>query len=147
LIDVAAVNHEVECDSDAMVLEPFEDAEFMGVSFGAGDFVGGFFLGSLKAQLKVIQAGLDESFEARFVERQAGCDEIYVQAGSARGTDELEDVRASKGFAAGEIGLKDAERSGFAEDAGPLFCGEFYAAGLKLERIGAVDAVERAAVG
>ncbi len=74
---------------------------------------------ALKAELKVIEAGLDESFEARFVERQAGCDEIYVQAGGARGTDEIEDIGASERFAAGEIGLKDAERGGFAEDAGP----------------------------
>ncbi len=49
LIDVTAVNDEIECDGDAMALEPFEDAEFMRVGFGAGDFVGGFFAGSLES--------------------------------------------------------------------------------------------------
>ena len=60
LIDVAAVNDEIECDSDAMALQPFEDAEFLRVGFGAGDFVGDFFARALKAQLKVIEAGFDE---------------------------------------------------------------------------------------
>jgi hypothetical protein len=146
LINVTAVNNKVECDGDAMALEPFENPEFVCVGFCARDFVGGFFAGSLKAQLKVIQAGLDESFEPRFVERQAGSDEIYVEAGSASGMDELEDVRACKRLAAGEIGLKHGESGGFAEDAGPLFGGEFYAAGLKFERIRAVDTVKRAAM-
>ena len=60
LIDVAAVNDEVQSDRHAMALEPFEDAEFLGMSFRAGDFLRDFFAGALEAQLKVIEAGLHE---------------------------------------------------------------------------------------
>src|ERR1700675_856701 len=140
------MNHEVESDGNAMAFEPFQDAKFLRVGFGAGDFVGSFFAGTLKAQLKVIEAGFDKSFETRFIERQAGGDEIDVEAGCARGANEIENVWASEGFAASEIGLKNAECGGFAEDAGPVFGGEFCGAGLEFERIRAVDAVERAAV-
>ena len=140
------MNDEIESDGDAMAFEPLEDAEFVRVGFRAGDFVGGFFAGALKAQLKMIEASFDESCEARFVERQAGSDEIDVEAGGAGGADEIEDVGASEGFAAGEIGLQNAESGGFTEDAGPVFGGQFLVAGLQFERVGTVDTVKRAPV-
>ena len=49
LIDVAAVNDEVESDRDANLFQPFEDAEFLRVGFGAGDFVGGVFVVRLES--------------------------------------------------------------------------------------------------
>ena len=64
LLDIAAVNDEIECDSEAMVLQPVEDAEFLGVGFRAGDFIGGVFARALKAQLEMIEAGFDESGDA-----------------------------------------------------------------------------------
>ena len=79
------------------------------MGFGAGDFRGGFFAGALEAELEVIEAGFDEFAEARFVERQAGGDEVDVEAGGASGADEIEDVGAGERFAAGEVGLQDAE--------------------------------------
>jgi hypothetical protein len=147
LIDVAAVNDEVESDGDTMAFEPFADTEFLRVGFGSGDFVGGLFACALKAQLKMIESGLDESFEARFIERQAGANEIYVEAGSARGADEIEDVRAGEGFAAGEIGLKNAETNSLAKDAGPIFGRKFEIAGFEFEGVGTIDAMKRATVG
>ena len=125
LIDVAAVNDEIERDRDADFFQPFEDAEFLCVGFCAGDFFGGFFAGTLEAELEVIEAGFDEFREACFVERHAGGDQVYVEAGGAGGADEFEDVGAGERFAAGEVGLQDAERGGFLEDAGPVFGGEF----------------------
>ena len=95
----------------------------------------------------MIEAGLDESFEAGFIERQPGGDEIDVESGGARGADEIEDIRAGERFAAGEVGLQDAESGSLAKDAGPVFSGQFETAGLKFERIRAVDAVQRAAMG
>ena len=81
------------------------------------------------------------------VEREAGGDEVDVEAGGAGGFDEIEDVGAGERFSAGEVDLENAELRGLLEDAGPGFGGEFGAAGGEFEGIGAVDAVERAAVG
>ncbi len=147
LIDVAAVNDEIERDGDADFFQPFEDAEFLRVGFCAGDFFGGVGVGALEAELDVVEAGFDELREFLFVEREAGGDEVDVEAGGARGFDEIENVGAGEGFAAGEVGLENAELRGLLEDAGPGFGGEFGAAGGEFEGIRAVDAVEGAAVG
>ena len=119
----------------------------MRVGFCAGDFFGGVWVGALKAELDVVEAGFDELREFCFVEREARGDQVDVEAGGARGLDEIEDVGAGEWFAAGEVGLEDAELRGLLEDTGPCFGGEFGAAGGEFERVGAVDAVERAAVG
>src|SRR5216117_3839179 len=85
----------------------FEDAEFLRVGLCAGDFVGEFFARTLEAELNVIEAGSDERSEFRFIERQAGSNQIDVQAGRARGTDEIDNIDAGERFAAGEVGLED----------------------------------------
>ena len=147
LIDVAAVNDEVERDGDADFFQPFEDTEFLCVGFSAGDFFGGVCVGTLEAELDVVEAGFDELREFLFVEREAGGDEVDVEAGGARGFYEVENVGAGEGFAAGEVGLEDAESGGLLEDGRPRFGGEFGGAGGEFEGVGAVDAVEGAAVG
>jgi hypothetical protein len=43
--------------------------------------------------------------------------------------------------------LQDADSGGLLEDAGPDFGGEFFGAVGEFERIGAIDTVQRAAVG
>jgi hypothetical protein len=59
LLDVSAVNDEIEGDGEAMPPEPFEDAQFLCVGFGAGDFLCCFFVGALEAELEMIEAGLN----------------------------------------------------------------------------------------
>ena len=147
LIDVAAVDDEVEGDGDAVLLEPIENAEFLRVGFCAGDFVGGFFAGALEAELNVIEPGGYQRGEFCFIEREAGGDEVDVEAGGTGGADEFDDIGTGERLAAGEVGLEDAELGGFVEDAGPDFGGEFVRTGLHFEGIGAVDAVQGAAVG
>ncbi len=49
LIDVAAVDDEVEGNGDAMVPEPIKNAEFLRVGLCAGNIVGGFFTRALEA--------------------------------------------------------------------------------------------------
>lgn len=147
LINVAAVNDEVQGDGDTMLPEPLEDAEFLFVGTSSGDFVGDFFAGALEAELKMVETGFNQRGKFWLVEGQAGSDEVDVKAGGASGADEIKDVGAGERLAAGEIGLEDAYFGGFLEDAGPGFGGEFFRAGLEFERVGAVDAVERAAVG
>jgi hypothetical protein len=43
------VNHEIQRHGEAMAFQPFENAEFLRVRFGAGDFLGDFFAGALEA--------------------------------------------------------------------------------------------------
>jgi hypothetical protein len=141
------VNDEIQRNGNTMVLQPLEDAEFLSVRTGAGDFIGDFFAGALEAELKVVETGFDQRGKLGFVHGQAGSDEIDVEAGRARGASEIDDVGAGERFAAGKIGLKNAGFRGFRKDARPSFGGEFVGARLQFERVRAIDAVERAAVG
>jgi len=136
----------IQCESDPMPLCPCEDTELVHVGFCAGDFVGGVLAGSLKTELDVVEAGFDERGEFCFVQRKAGSDEVDVEAGGAGSADEIDDVRSRERLAAREIGLEDAGFRSFSENTRPNFGGEFVGAGLHFERIGAVDAVQRAAV-
>jgi len=141
------MNYEIESDGDAMIAEPVENAEFLCMGLGAGNFVGRFFARALEAELNVIEAGGDKRGELGFIEGESRGYEIDVKACGAGGADEFDDVGARERFAAGEVGLEDAGFGGFYEDARPHFSGEFAGARLQFERIRAVDAMEWAAVG
>src|SRR5206468_12743199 len=147
LIDVAAVNDKIKRQRDAMLLDPFEDAEILPMGLRAGDFIGDSFLRDLEAQLDVVKYGSDEGRESRFIEGQAGSDQIDVQAGGAGRAHKVDNVGTCERFAAGEIGLENAELGGFLKDAGPVFGRDLEVAGLQFERVGTIDAVQRAAVG
>lgn len=121
LIDVAAVNDEIERDGDANFFQPTEEPEFLRVGFCAGDFFGGVGVGTLETELDVVEAGVDELREFGFVEREARGDEVDVKASSTSGFDEVDDVGACERLTAGEIGLQNAERCCLPENAGPRF--------------------------
>src|SRR5438309_9410218 len=108
-----------------MLLDQFEDAEFLPMGLRAGDFVRDFFPRALEAELDVVKPGSDEAREFRFIKRQAGSDQIDVQAGGASCTNKIDNVGAGEGFAASEVGLEDAELGGFLKDARPGLGGEF----------------------
>ena len=89
------MENEVERNGDTARLKPVEHAEFLGVGFGAGEFIGGIFACSLEAELEVIETGGDELVEAGFIEWKAGSNEIHVEPGCACGLDEFGEVGAS----------------------------------------------------
>jgi hypothetical protein len=94
----------------------------------------------------MIEAGGDERFETRFVERHAGRDEIYIEVGGTRGFNQIRDVGAGERLTSGEIGLENAKSGGFLEHAGPVLRGKFRGTLREFEGIGAIDAVKRAAM-
>src|SRR5260370_26334966 len=84
--------------------------------------------------------------EPRFVKRQAGGNQAEVEARRASGAHQFDKVGTGERLAAGEIGLEDTGIRSFPKNARPLCSGEFVAASLQFERIGTVDAMQRAAV-
>ncbi len=145
-MNVLAVNHKIQSEADAVTFQPVEDAKFLRVRGGAGNFASGFFASALEAELEMIEASGDQSGEPGFVEGKAAGDEADVESGFACGADQGNDVGASERFAAGEIGLENAELNGFAEKARPGFGGEFGVAAGEFDGIRAIDAAERATV-
>jgi len=104
-----AVNDEIQSQRDAMLLDPFEDAKFLGMGLCAGNFVGELFAGALEAELDVIKPGGDEGRKFRFIERQAGSDQVDVESGGAGCAHEVDNVGTGERFATREVGLEDAE--------------------------------------
>src|SRR5882762_3701852 len=95
----------------------------------------------------MIEARFHEGGEFRLVEWKAAGDEADVEAGDAGGVDEFDDVGAGQRFATGEIDLQDAGLGRFLNHAHPGLRGKLRFAFGKLQRVGAIDAVQRAAVG
>jgi len=146
LVDVAAMNDEIQRDRKTMLLKPFEDTKFLRMRFGVGDFSSDFFTGTLETELDVIKSSTDERGEFLFVEREARSNQVDVEPGGACGADEFNDVSAGERFAAGEVGLENAKFGGLGENARPDFSRKFDGTICKFERIRAVDAMQRATV-
>jgi hypothetical protein len=101
----------------------------------------------LKTELEVVEAGGDEFVQAYFIERKAGSDEVDIESSGPRGLDEFSEVGAGERFAAGEVELHDAGGSGLGKNARPYLGGKLFAPSGEFARVGAVDAMERTAVG
>jgi hypothetical protein len=87
---------------------------------------------------------LDQRLQPCFVEAEARSDEVGVESGCARGGDQFSQVGPSQRFAAREVRVQHAEFAGLLEDAGPLFGGKFLLRARQFQRIGAIDAMQRA---
>ena len=146
LVNIAAMNDEIQRDADAIAFEPLEDAQLVLMRLGAGDVVGSVFARALKTELEMIEAGIYKKIQLDFVERKAGSDEASIESGSTSIADKRNNVGTRQRFAPGEISLKNAGFRGFFEDTRPVFGGKFVRTGLQFERIRTVDAVKRAAV-
>jgi hypothetical protein len=145
-MQILAMNHEIESQRDALALYPPGDAQLLGVSSRSGKLARGFFFGALKTQLEVIESRSDEFLEALLIQRKARSDHARVQAGGARGTDNLGQIRACERLAPGEVGLQHTEFGCFAQDARPGCGGKFPASRCQFHRIRTVDTVQRAAM-
>jgi hypothetical protein len=104
-MDVLAMNYEIQSDADAMLLEPGEDEKFVSMRVCVRDGAAGFLGGALKAELKMVETGVDKRGEFSFVQGKAAGDEADIEPGVAGGANEVDDVRAGKRFAPGEVDL------------------------------------------
>src|SRR6516225_7394597 len=65
-VNVAAMNDKIQCEADAIALDPFKDTQFVLMGLRAGDLVSGFFAPALNAELEVIEPGTDEQVNLAF---------------------------------------------------------------------------------
>jgi len=147
LIEIAPVNDEIQRESDAAGFKPAENADFMLVRMRIGDFSSDFRPGTLEAELEMVEAGGEQSIEARLVKGKSGGNEIHIQSGRASRFHKIHKIGAGKRLPASEINLEDAGFGSLEEDAGPLFGREFQVSRDEFLWIRAVDAMERASVG
>ncbi len=92
----------------------------MGMRLRACDPVRRVFPRILKADLDVIESGVDESFEPLLVEPNAGSNQIGIETCSARSSDQFGQVGACERFAAREMRMQHSQFSRLLEDTCPL---------------------------
>ena len=146
-VEIQAVDDQVYREGERVAPEEGHEGQLEGVRAGPGDLVGGGFVDVLKAELKMFEAGVDQLGEARLGKADARGDHVDVEAGVAGGPGELGQVFSREWFSAGEVDVKDAELGCLTEDAPPVVRAQLRLDALHFERIGAIEAVQRAAVG
>jgi hypothetical protein len=77
--------------------------------------IAGRYVGILKAELDVLESGLDQFRQPSGVEMNAGGDQVAVQPYFGCMAHELGKVTPDERFAPGEMNLQHSERRGFSE--------------------------------
>ncbi len=95
----------------------------------------------------MIEAELLQPFEPRTIERHRGRDQIGIEPGLGRGLDDLLEILARGGLAAGEMHLQDAHLAGLRHRRAPFLGGQLLVDALELERVGAIGALQGTAMG
>ena len=106
---ILAMDDEVYGEGDFVAADEARQFNLVRVSFCSSDPVGRGFARILKAQLDVIESGIDQRLQPRFGKANAGSDEVGVEAGGARCGDEFGKIRTRQRFAAGEVGVQHSE--------------------------------------
>ncbi|MNE18978.1 hypothetical protein D3C80_1120420 [compost metagenome] len=147
-VDVVPVGDEVEHHRVALGLHRAGHGQLLGEGLGgSGQQVVHLLVGGLEADLDMVQAGVLEGRHARFAEADAGGDQVGVVTQFSRGADQFLQVLAHQRLAAGKAQLRGAQFAGLAEHLDPLRGGQFLALPGEVQRVGAVGALQRAAVG
>ena len=146
VVDVLAVDRRVERQRQADLLHPAGDlALFRRAALVGGDAVGVLGVDVLDRELHVIEAALGEAGQPLLRQQHAGGDEVGVEARLGGGLHDVLEV-AARGRLAARVQLQYAELARLAQRALPLRRRQLAVGALELDRVGAVGALQRAAV-
>ena len=147
LVEVLPVHHGVDGERQAEFAGPAGGFELLRVALEAGDAVGEFGFVALEADLDVVEAGIGQRRELFARQQHRRGDEVGVEAEVGGVLDQLDEVLADGRLAAGEMDLEHADLGELGHHLLPLVGGELVAGALHLDRVGAIAALQRAAVG
>jgi len=146
MVEVLPVHDEIHGESDFVLANDARQFNLVRVDFGSGDPVCGVLAGILEAELNVIQTGGDQSLHSRLRQADAGGDQIGIESGGTRAGDKFSQIWPCQRFAAREVRVQHSELARLRENALPLPRGKFGVRAGHLQWVGAIDAVQRAAV-
>src|SRR5262249_23074445 len=147
MIDVVARKDDVQGQRQGQLLDPAGDLELSVERLPAGDTVRSFRAHVLDRKLEVVQAGRAKADQSLAAERNAARDEVRVEVELAGRLDQLLQVVAKERLAPGKVELDHAQLLGFHQHAFPGCGGKLGRMRREADRIGAVGAVKRAAIG
>ena len=147
-IEVLAVHHHVDGQRQTRGPHQLGDGELLLMpAFEVADQIGPRRTGILEGNLHMIEPSCLERGHLGFVQQHTGSDEVAVEPCRSGGRDNIDEVLACGGLTAGEMDLHDAKGRRLADDVAPLLGGQFLAAALQVQRVGAIGALQRTAVG
>ncbi len=142
------MQHEVGGERQACLADATGSFELLGVpAFVAADPFCFRRAGILEAQLNVIDPRFQQFGHCRIREQNAGSNDVGVKIAAGGMSDQLREVAPRHRFAAREMHLKDADLSCLVEDAPPILRGQLILWTVHRERIGAIGALQGAAMG
>ena len=148
VVDIVPVGDEVQHHRVAMRLDRTGHGQLVSESlFRAGQQVVHLLVGGLKADLDMVKPGLGELGNTRFSQADARGDQVGVITQITRGLDQLGQVLTHQRLATGETQLCSTQLTGLAEHLDPLGSAQFGTLLGEIQRVGAVWALQRAAVG
>ncbi len=147
-IQVLAMDDSVDGQGKSGRLRLPGESELLRLGAGiVADALGGLNLAILEAELHMIEARLRQHLQAIAIAENARGDEVAVEAGRAGMGHQRLQIAPHQRFAAGKVNLQNPERSRLVDHALPVRCRELVTGGAKLEGIGAVGALQGAAMG
>ncbi|MND93788.1 hypothetical protein D3C80_859850 [compost metagenome] len=148
LVDVVPMGHEVQHHRITMGLHRPGHFQFLCKGlFRAGQQVVHLLVAGLETDLDVIEAGLLEIADFLLGQADAGGDQVGVETQFAGFGNQLGEVLAHQRFATGKAQLRRAHFPRFAKYLDPLLGAQLFALLGEIQRIGAVRALQRAAIG
>ena len=115
--------------------------------FRAGQQVVYLLVTGLEADLDMVQAGFLEVADFLFGEADARGDQVGVETQLASLADQFGQVLAHQRLTAGKPQLRSTHFTGFAKYLDPLFGAQLFALLGEIQRVGAIRALQRAAIG
>ena len=141
-----SVQYDIKNHGIAVLLDAPRHGCLVGETAGAGDIVVQFLVAGLEANLDMVQPRLLEGPDPFIIHAHAGGDQVAVVTQPPGFGDEVFQVLAHQGFAAGEPQLRRAHVAGLLQYPEPVRRGEFIRVAGDIHRIGAVRALQRTAV-
>src|SRR3954451_21688814 len=146
-MQVLPVHHRIHGERQIELARPFCDFELLAVSvFVTADAIGEGFFNALEADLDMAEPGIGKLAQPLARQQHGRGDEIGVEADIAGVLDQLDEVLARRGLAAGEMHLEHADLGEFAQDFFPFLGGQLLARAVELDRVGAIGTLQRAAM-
>ena len=147
LMQVLPVHHRVDGQRQIEFAGPARDFELLLVGIlQPGDAVGDDGLIALKADLHMAQPGIGQRLEFFLGQQHGRGDEVGVQPDVAGVLHQFDQILARGRLAAGEMNLQHADLGELGQNLFPFLGGEFGAAALQFDRIGAIRALQRTAM-
>ena len=148
LVQVLPMDHGIDGQGQSRRADGARHDELLGMAVAiAADAIGDRGLRRLQAQLDMLEASLAQAGDAPLVEQHACGDQVGVEPQATRMCDDRLQIGACRGLATRQMDLQHAQAGRLVEHAAPFGRRQLARRSLQLERVGAVGALQRAAMG